>query len=123
MTLGSSTNTGRTAPPLVRSTRLAGASLGAATVGISPENAALNGVPEGPQLVSVGRSGPAVVAGLQIGDVITQLDDVRIDAAHPLSLLLRSRFHSSQRVAVTYTRGTSSTQAELTLASQHPSCG
>jgi len=99
------------------------ASIGAATVDISPENAALNGVPEGSRLVSVDRPGPAAAAGLQTGDVITQLDDVRIDAAHPLSLLLRSRFHASQRVAVTYSRGTSSTQAELTLASQHPSCG
>jgi len=99
------------------------ASIGAATADISPENAALNGVPEGSQLVSVDRSGPSAAAGLQAGDVITQLDDVRIDAAHPLSLLLRSRFHASQRVTVTYSRGTSSTQAELTLASRHPSCG
>jgi S1-C subfamily serine protease len=54
--------------------------------------------------------------------VITQLDDVKIDSAHPLSLLLRSRFHTNQRVTVTYTRNGSSTQAELTLAAQHPGC-
>jgi S1-C subfamily serine protease len=54
--------------------------------------------------------------------VITQVDDVHIDAAHPLSLLLRSRFHANQRVTVSYTRGGNSTQAELTLTSQHPTC-
>jgi len=54
--------------------------------------------------------------------VITQIDDVRIDPAHPLSLLLRSRFHPNQRVTVSYTRAATSTQAELTLTGQHPSC-
>ena len=50
------------------------------------------------------RAGPAAAAGLQPGDVITQLDDVKLDAAHPLPLLLRSRFHPDQRVTVTYSR-------------------
>src|SRR5438270_4207312 len=98
------------------------ASIGATTSDVSPESAALNGVPEGTQLVVLYQGGPAATAGLRPGDVITQLDDVHIDAAHPLSLLLRSRFHASQRVTVTYTRGTSSSQAELTLSAQHPTC-
>ncbi|HEV3405605.1 MAG TPA: S1C family serine protease, partial [Candidatus Dormibacteraeota bacterium] len=68
------------------------------------------------------RGGPASDGGLQAGDVITQVDDVHIDASHPLSLLLRSRFHANQRVTVSYTRGGGSTQAELTLTSQHPTC-
>ena len=45
-----------------------------------------------------------------------------LDAAHPLSLLLRSRFHANQRVTVTDSRDGVSTQAELTLTSQHPTC-
>ena len=98
------------------------ASLGAATGDVTPENSALNGLPQGSQVVSVDKVGPAASAGLRAGDVITQIDDVRIDAAHPLSLLLRSRFHPNQRVTVTYTRATSSTQAELTLTGQHPTC-
>jgi putative serine protease PepD len=98
------------------------ASLGATTSDVAPETAALGGAPEGAQLVTVDRGGPAASAGLQAGDVITQVDDVRVDAAHPLSLLLRSRFHAGQRVTVSYTRGTSSTQAELKLAGQHPTC-
>jgi hypothetical protein len=37
-------------------------------------------------------------------------------------MLLRSRFHPNQRVNVTYTRGTASTQVQLTLAGAHPTC-
>ena len=98
------------------------ASLGATTSDVSPETAALGASPEGAQLVTIDKGGPAATSGLQTGDVVTQLDDVRIDAAHPLSLLLRSRFHADQRVTVTYTRGGNSTQAELTLAGAHPAC-
>jgi len=98
------------------------ASLGATTSDVTPESAALGGLPEGAQLLIVEKGGPAASAGLQNGDVITQIDDVKLDSAHPLSLLLRSRFHASQRVTVTYTRGSSSTQAELTLTGQHPTC-
>ncbi len=97
-------------------------SMGATTTDVTAEGAVLNGLPEGSQVVTVIPGGPAASAGLRAGDVITQLDDVRIDAAHPLSLLLRSRFHPNQRVTVTYSRGASSTQAELTLTAQHPSC-
>jgi putative serine protease PepD len=97
-------------------------SMGATTTDITPDSAVLNGLPEGSQVVAVDKGGPAAAAGLQPGDVITQLDDVHIDAAHPLSLLLRSRFHANQRVTVTYARGTGSTQAELTLTAQHPTC-
>jgi S1-C subfamily serine protease len=98
------------------------ASVGATTSDITAEDSALSGMPEGAQVLTVEKGGPAAVAGLQTGDVITQVDDVKIDAAHPLSLLLRARFHPKQRVTVTYSRGTSSTQAELTLAGQHPTC-
>ena len=68
------------------------------------------------------KGGPADSAGLQRGDVITQLDDVKLDAAHPLRLLLRSRFRPNQRVIVSYTRAGASTQTQLTLAGQHPTC-
>jgi putative serine protease PepD len=98
------------------------ASLGATTSDITPESAILNSLPQGAQLVTVDKGGPAANAGLQAGDVITQVDDVHVDSAHPLSLLLRSTFHANQRVTVSYTRGTNSTQAELTLSSQHPTC-
>ena len=97
-------------------------SLGATSTDLSPELASLSGLPAGSQLVNVDKGGPAASAGLQTGDVITQLDDVKLDPAHPLRLLLRSRFHPNQRVTVSYTRAGASTQTQLTLSSQHPSC-
>src|SRR2546423_1449256 len=60
------------------------ASLGAATSDVTPENAALNGLPEGSEVASVDRGGAAAAAGLRTRDVITQVGDVRLDAAHPL---------------------------------------
>ena len=98
------------------------ASLEVTTSDVTPEMAILNSSPEGAQLVTVDKSGPAASAGLEVGDVITQVDDVHVDSAHPLSLLLRSRFHANERVTVTYSRGGSSTQAELTLTSERPTC-
>src|SRR5438477_387005 len=113
MTRGWSTTTARPVSRCSRCTR---------TADVTAENAALNGTPEGSRLVTLDKTGPVAAAGLKPGDVITQIDDVRLDAAHPLSLLLRSRFHANQRVTVTYSRDGASTQAELTLTSQHPTC-
>ncbi|MDQ6878560.1 MAG: S1C family serine protease [Candidatus Dormibacteraeota bacterium] len=98
-------------------------SLGATSTDLSLHAASLVGLPEGSQLVTVDTSGPAAAAGLQPGDVITQLDDVKLDSAHPLRLMLRSRFHPNQRVQVTYFRSGGSTQVQLTLTGQHPACG
>jgi S1-C subfamily serine protease len=107
---------------ILQSGQVVVASLGAASTELSPETASLYGLPAGSQLVTLDKGGPAAAAGLQPADVITQLDDVKLDAAHPLSLVLRSRFHPNQRVAVTYTRAGTSTQTQLTLAGQHPIC-
>ena len=96
-------------------------SLGATTVDIGTL-AALKQLPEGAQIQFVTDGGPAATAGLLAGDVITQLDDVKVDAAHPLTLLLRSQFHVNQRVTVTYTRAGASAQVLLTLVGRHPTC-
>ena len=98
------------------------ASLGATTTVLTQAEAALIGAPQGSRLTIITRGGPAASSGLQTGDVITQLDDVTVDAAHPLSVLLRSRFHPNQRVTVTYSRGGTSTQVQLTLVGAHPTC-
>src|SRR4029077_7525256 len=97
-------------------------SLGVTSTDLSPELASLSGLPMGSQLVSVDKGGPAASAGLQPGDVITQLDDVQLDAAHPLRLLLRSRFPPNQKVTVTYSRSGAWSQAQLTLTAEHPAC-
>ncbi len=98
------------------------ASLGATSIVLTQQAAALIGTPEGSRLKAIDKSGPAATAGLRTGDVITQLDDVTVDAAHPLPLLLRSRFHTNQRVTVTYSRDSTSTQVQLTLVGAHPAC-
>ena len=97
-------------------------SLDAATTDLGPELAALRNLPEGSLVDSVTSGGPAAAAGILEGDVITQVDEVKIDAAHPLTLLLRSQFHVDQRVTVTYTRSGTSSQVQLTLSGQHPTC-
>lgn len=107
---------------MISSGQLVVASLGGTSTVLTQEAAALAGVPEGARLLTVEKTGPAATAGLQPGDVITQVDDVTVDSAHPLSLLLRSHFHPNQRVTVSYTRGSTSTQVLLTLAGAHPSC-
>lgn len=107
---------------ILSSGQLVVASLGATASDVTPEAAALGGTSAGAALVTVDTGGPAAAARLKIGDVITQLDDVKLDSSHPLTLLLRSRFHANQRVTVTYSRGSSLTQAELTLSAQHPTC-
>src|SRR5579859_706615 len=98
------------------------ASLGATTTDIGPETAALRNLPEGSLVGSIAPEGPAAAAGLQAGDIITQVDEVKIDAAHPLTLLLRSQFHVDQRVTITYSRAGTSSQAQLTLSIEHPTC-
>ncbi|MFI5282812.1 MAG: S1C family serine protease [Candidatus Dormibacterales bacterium] len=107
---------------ILQSGQVVVASLGASTEVVDAAAAALTGVPEGGQVVTVTVNGPAATSGLQAGDIITQVDDVKVDAADPLDLLLRSRFHLNQRVTVTYWRNGSSTQVELTLGGSHPSC-
>ena len=98
------------------------ASLGASTTVVDAEVSALTGVPEGSRVVTVDQNGPAAAIGLQAGDIVTQIDDVKVDSANPLDLLLRSRFHPAQRITVTYSRNGVSTQVELTLTGSHPSC-
>ncbi|HSP09449.1 MAG TPA: trypsin-like peptidase domain-containing protein [Candidatus Dormibacteraeota bacterium] len=107
---------------IIQTGKLLVASIGASTIDVPTERAALSGLPGGPQVVALEQGGPAAAAGLKPGDVITQIDDVDLDSAHPLDLLLRSRFHPNQRVTVTYSRAGVSTQAQLTLVGGHPAC-
>ena len=97
-------------------------SLATSSLELTVEESAAKGVPVGNLLREVTPGGPAAQAGLRAGDVITQLDDARIDPGHPLSQLLRARFKPGQRVTVSYVRGGSSNQVQLTLRGEHPSC-
>lgn len=96
--------------------------LGVQTRFLDSAEAALRGTPAGDVVAAVGRGGPAELAGLQVGDVITALDEIRVDDAHPLALLLRTRFRPAQRVTVSLTRNGAATQVQATLAGAHPTC-
>ena len=96
--------------------------IGAGWLDVTSEQAALTGGAAGAQLNSVVTGGPAALAGLQITDVITQVDDVAVDTSHPLALDLRTRFQPGQRVTIAYSRAGKIGQVQLTLASEHPAC-
>jgi putative serine protease PepD len=98
-------------------------SLGAQTANVSLSAAAVRGGTYGAHIVAVDAGGPADRAGLRPGDVITQLDDQRLDDAHPVAQVLRGRFKPDQRVTVSYSRGGSTGQVQLTLLGDHPACG
>jgi S1-C subfamily serine protease len=97
-------------------------SVGAQTVNVSTDSATIRGGAAGARVVTMEVGGPAERAGLQAGDVITQLDDQRLDDAHPLAQVLRARFRPDQRVTVTYARGAATAQVQMTLQGVHPAC-
>jgi putative serine protease PepD len=107
---------------IVQTGQLIVPSLGAQVVDVSADEATLKGGPVGARVSGVASGGPAERAGLRTGDVIVQLDDQRLDDAHPLPQVLRSRFKPDQRVTVTYVRGSGSSQLQLTLRGEHPAC-
>jgi putative serine protease PepD len=107
---------------IVSGSQLSVAGLGARWQDLLSAQAAASGSATGAQLASVTAGGAAAEAGLKAGDVITQVDEVHIDDAHPLALALRSRFQPGQRVTITYVRASTAAQLQLTLDSEHPSC-
>lgn len=107
---------------ILQSGRLQMPGLGVQVEDLGPEDVALRGLPLGSLVLQVDRGGPADLAGIKAGDVITQLDATRVDAAHPLSLVLQTEFRPSQRIQVSYNRSSSSSQVQLTLQREHPTC-
>ncbi|HEX6548321.1 MAG TPA: trypsin-like peptidase domain-containing protein [Candidatus Dormibacteraeota bacterium] len=96
--------------------------LGVETQDLSVEDAALRGLPVGSLVTAVTAGSPAEAAGLRVGDVITQLDDNRLDAGHPLTQVLRAHYRPDQRATVTFTRGSGSISTQATLRGVHPPC-
>jgi putative serine protease PepD len=97
-------------------------SLGVQVADVTAADATLRGGSAGARVTDVVAGGPAERAGLKPGDVIVQLDDQRLDDAHPLAQVLRSRFKPDQKVTVTYVRSGSTSQLQMTLRGEHPPC-
>jgi serine protease Do len=96
--------------------------LGVDSTVVSAEQAQLQGIATGSQVKDVTLGSPADQAGIKAGDVITQLDASKLDDAHPLAQVLRAQYRPSQRVTVSLWRAGATSQVELTLGSQHPTC-
>jgi S1-C subfamily serine protease len=96
--------------------------LGVDSTVVDAESAQLQNMAVGSQVKDVTLGSPADQAGIKPGDVITQLDAYKLDDAHPLPQVLRAQFKPSQRVTVSLWRAGSTSQVELGLGSQHPTC-
>jgi len=107
---------------VVTSGQLVVADLGVESTDLSQEDAAIRGLPAGSLVTSVTSGSPAEASGLKTGDVITQLDDNKVDAAHPLDQVLRVHYRPSQRPTLTYVRGGNTNQVAVTLQGGHPKC-
>jgi serine protease Do len=97
--------------------------LGVQTIQVTAADAALRGVPVGSLVSDLVAKGPADAAGVKTGDVITAVDEVRVDDAHPLSQVLLSGFRPGQRIALSLSRSGTASQVQVTLGRIHPTCG
>ena len=82
-----------------------------AVLGVASEDAA-----GGAKLTQVADDGAAAKAGLQVGDVVTQVGTARITGTQSLLATVRSAAPGSQ-IDVTYTRDGAATTATVTLGS------
>ena len=97
--------------------------LGVQTIQVTTADAALRSTPVGSLVSGLVAKGPAELAGVKTGDVITAVDELKIDDAHPLSQVLLTTFRPGQRVALSLSRQGTATQVQATLGRLHPSCG
>jgi S1-C subfamily serine protease len=108
---------------IVRDGKLLLPYLGITSGNITSQDAALQAAPVGASVTALTPGGPAETAGVKDGDVITAVDEVKLDDAHPLAQVLDNQFRPGQRVTLTLSRLGSTSQVQATLGSQHPTCG
>jgi putative serine protease PepD len=92
-------------------------SLNGVFLGVATRDA--TGSPSGAQVVNVVSGSAADQAGLKAGDVVTAVDGSSIANAAQLAQQIRGHQPGDQ-VTITYTRGGSSTQAQVKLGSRSP---
>jgi serine protease Do len=90
--------------------------LGVQSQVLDPATAAAAGVPVGALILSVTTSGPAAVAGLLPGDVVTAVGSTPLDADHPLDPTVLGLAPDQQVTLTVYRDGTSRT-LQLTVGS------
>ena len=106
----------RIAQQLVEQGRVSRPFLGVLHQTVTPAEAALYDLPtdKGIFLLSVTPGGPAGLAGLQEGDIVTKIGDIFLDAEHPfLNTLMR--FRPGEKIPLTFYRGKRSLATEVTL--------
>ena len=108
---------------IIRDGALVVPDLGVQTIQVTTADAALRSTPVGSLVSGLVAKGPAELAGVKTGDVITAVDELKIDDAHPLSQVLLTTFRPGQRVALSLSRQGTATQVQATLGRLHPSCG
>jgi len=106
---------------IVRDGSLVVPDLGISWQDLSGPESGLRGV--GAVIDALDPGGPGELARLRVGDVITAVDENRLDAGHPLAQVLNARFRPGQRVALTLNRQGSTLQLQATLGRRHPHCG
>ena len=96
------------------------ATLGAAALILDRATAAAAMLPQGGLILSVDAGGPASVAGLVQGDVVTAVNGVAVDAGHPFDAVALG-LAVDQQVTLTVVRGGATKTIALTVGSTSPS--
>ena len=68
-------------------------------------------------LAAVDRDGPAGKAGLRQGDLVTKIDDRRVDRTEEMIVQIRTR-RPGEKVVLEYQRGNAKERATVTLGSR-----
>jgi len=110
------------AQQIVQNGQLVLPALGVTTTTVTADRAAVTGGVPGARITGLDVAGVADRAGLKVGDVITQLDEEKLDDSHPLLQVLASRFRPAQKVTVSYNRGGNGEQVQLALGTQKGGC-
>lgn len=79
-------------------------------------------VPNGATVASVEPNSPAAKAGLQVGDVITAVDNTRIDASHSLADLIQAH-KPGDKVSLSVQRGGQTLTLSVDLGSSPDNSG
>ena len=96
------------------------ATLGAAALILDRATGAAAMLPQGGLILSVDAGGPASVAGLVQGDVVTAVNGVAVDAGHPFDAVALG-LAVDQQVTLTVVRGGVTKTIALTVGSTSPS--